>query len=196
MSAWRKARGALFFNGKSNISIRKGVQTPPHCSSHRYSTYKGLPVVDIEALRRSDASSQDVAAIGKDIRDACSRFGFFYLTGTGLTLHERNGIFKAGRQLFALSETEKRAIPSISGGFTRGYIPIGGESGSHRFEVKEAFSYGYSWEAGSPPSNPLQGPNCWPDESLLDKCDGIRLNENCCALNNHIVANRSLESGA
>ena len=61
---------------------------------------------------------------------------------------------------------DKRAIPFSSGGFTRGYIGMGEESGSDRLEVKEAFSYGYEWrednkERGTE-GNPMQGPNRWP----------------------------------
>jgi len=60
-----------------------------------------------------------------------------------------------------LNLPHKTAIPIQSGGFTRGYVGVGGESGSDLFELKEGFSYGYPW-SGSP-RNPLQGPNEWPD---------------------------------
>ncbi len=46
------------------------------------------------------------------------------------------------RRFFSLPEAKKRKIPAKKGGFTRGYIGFGGESGSHLLECKEAFSYG------------------------------------------------------
>lgn len=53
------------------------------------------------------------------------------------------GTFVFGiRRFFALPEEVKRKIPAKKGGFTRGYIGFGGESGSHLLECKEAFSYG------------------------------------------------------
>ncbi len=39
---------------------------------------------------------------------------------------------------------------------------LGGESGSQRFEIKEAFSYGYDWPTDRAPINSLTGPNVWP----------------------------------
>ncbi|CAM9955610.1 unnamed protein product, partial [Ectocarpus sp. 13 AM-2016] len=65
------------------------------------------------------------------------------------------------RRFFSLPEAAKRKIPAKKGGFTRGYIGFGGESGSHLRECKEAFSYGYPWPNDQPPNNALQGPNIW-----------------------------------
>ena len=66
-------------------------------------------------------------------------------------------------------ELENKVHP----GFIRGYIEIGGESGSDQhYEVKEAFSYGYEWEDANSKGlqssnkvkfeNRLQGHNVWP----------------------------------
>lgn len=44
---------------------------------------------------------------------------------------------------------------------------VGGESGSHRLEVKEAFSYGYNWPPDKKPVNSLTGPNVWPADEQL-----------------------------
>ncbi|CAN0478998.1 unnamed protein product, partial [Ectocarpus sp. 8 AP-2014] len=71
------------------------------------------------------------------------------------------------RRFFSLPEAEKRKIPAKKGGFTRGYIGFGGESGSHLRECKEAFSYGYPWPNDQAPNNALQGPNIWPDSDSL-----------------------------
>jgi isopenicillin N synthase-like dioxygenase len=68
---------------------------------------------------------------------------------------------------FSLPADEKRKITFAKGGFTRGYIGMGEESGSDALEVKEAFSYGYGWEAGRVPGNSMQGVNVWPDPASL-----------------------------
>eukprot|EP00808_Paulinella_micropora_P026886 g15629.t1 len=70
------------------------------------------------------------------------------------------------REYFALPEEVKSQHHIKPGGFTRGYIGIGAESGGASFEVKEGFSYGYDW-GETPPKNGLQGPNVFPDPSLL-----------------------------
>lgn len=51
-------------------------------------------------------------------------------------------VLDVSRRFFSLPDDTKRKIPVKKGGFTRGYVPFGGESGSHRLECKEAFSFG------------------------------------------------------
>eukprot|EP00966_Prymnesium_polylepis_P323013 7379238-Prymnesium_polylepis.1 len=72
----------------------------------------------------------------------------------------------ASRQFFGLPDEVKRTAvsPDGSGGFSRGYIPVGGESGLASFlELKEGFCYGWPWEsANATPSNPIAAPNTWP----------------------------------
>ncbi|CAM9628604.1 unnamed protein product, partial [Chrysoparadoxa australica] len=71
---------------------------------------------------------------------------------------------------FNLPDEEKRKIPVKNGGFTRGYIGFGQESGSSSMlECKEAFSYGFDWLESQEPENLLQGPNIWPAKELLDQ---------------------------
>ncbi len=54
-------------------------------------------------------------------------------------------------------------------GLTRGYVRMGGESGSDAYEVKEAFSYGYEWPENTDAKifNSLQGFNIWPNNLEL-----------------------------
>eukprot|EP00457_Paulinella_chromatophora_P007997 gb/GEZN01008024.1/.p1 GENE.gb/GEZN01008024.1/~~gb/GEZN01008024.1/.p1 ORF type:complete len:423 (-),score=44.63 gb/GEZN01008024.1/:125-1393(-) len=102
--------------------------------------------------------------VANQLELACRETGFFYATGHGYSAED---IFKAMREYFALSVEKKSRIPITPGGFTRGYIGIGAESGGSSFEVKEGFSYGYNWPLDCAPDNPLQGPNVLPDPSLL-----------------------------
>lgn len=54
-------------------------------------------------------------------------------------------VMSAARRFFSLPSSVKASVPSVQKeGFTRGYIPIFGESGraAEFRELKEAFSYG------------------------------------------------------
>jgi isopenicillin N synthase-like dioxygenase len=121
-----------------------------------------LPVIDLSALRQQ-SNGGGRAAMAEAVARASMDFGAFYVVGHGIPEHELKRILLASRSLFDLPFEQKSRHRIKRAGFTRGYIPIGGESGSHRFEVKEAFSYGYAWNAADEPKNPLQGPNAWPE---------------------------------
>lgn len=83
----------------------------------------------------------------------CNTFGLLKkneLSLLVLYICQHSGLLKRGwvfhsdpiRRFFALPGATKGEIPAKKGGFTRGYIGFGGESGSHLLECKEAFSYG------------------------------------------------------
>ncbi|KAF0429169.1 Clavaminate synthase-like protein [Gigaspora margarita] len=121
-----------------------------------------LPIIDFSPLEDNNLDqSKELKKIANNIDVACKRFGVFYVTTSSFQLHDQNHIFESSRQFFSLPEEKKNTIPIKSGGFTRGYIGLGNESGSHRFEVKEAFSYGYEWDPNEQPTNSLQGRNEW-----------------------------------
>ncbi|KDO25437.1 hypothetical protein SPRG_09379 [Saprolegnia parasitica CBS 223.65] len=119
-----------------------------------------LPIIDL-----SDEATA-VAALD----DAFSTFGCCYIKGHGINLEKEKHVMKAAHEVFRMPSAAKKLCerPSLGNGFIRGYIGLGGESGSELIEVKEAFSYGYEWPKDVAPSNPLQGPNVWPPSSALD----------------------------
>lgn len=123
-----------------------------------------VPQIDIRAFSES-ADEVSMQKAKEALAEACSTHGFFYVTGHRFTRSQRELVFGASKEFFDLSLEHKNKIPIKSGGFTRGYVPVGGESGSKLFELKEAFSYGYKWSGA--PTNPLQGPNEWPEASLM-----------------------------
>jgi isopenicillin N synthase-like dioxygenase len=124
-----------------------------------------LPVIDIEPFL-ANGNEAKKRPIAEQLHEACRTYGAFYLKGHGINNKAVLGNMKS---FFALSEPQKNAIAIREGGFTRGYIGMGEESGSDALEVKEAFSYGYSWEKGRTPENSMQGENVWPTaESLTD----------------------------
>lgn len=117
-----------------------------------------LPIIDISPFLNA-GKSQDKAEVALQLDNACRIFGAFYLTGHGIDTSKTISEMKS---FFSLDATAKRKISVRPGGFLRGYIGMGEESGSDALEVKEAFSYGYPWPADILPKNSMQGPNVWP----------------------------------
>ncbi|KAJ1559733.1 hypothetical protein HK405_009551 [Cladochytrium tenue] len=142
-----------------------------------------LPVVDVSGfLLGPEASTADyLAAPLPDEGDAVAassaaaalraleEYGAFQAVGHGVAADLMARAFAAAGDFFALPDTIKNSIPARTGGFSRGYIGIGGESGGTAREVKEGFSYGFPWPDGVPGTNPLEGPNVYP---LLSSADG------------------------
>jgi isopenicillin N synthase-like dioxygenase len=84
----------------------------------------------------------------EDISSACSEWGAFYFPFVVSTPCNVGQVFEY-----------THPSPKISGGFKRGYLGYGMESGSTLIEAKEGFSFGMSVKD---PLNKLQGENVWP----------------------------------
>src|SRR3989337_2137542 len=105
-----------------------------------------LPVIDLSLLESPFSSPKpSLDNIATEIQNACTKYGAFYITCSFFSTTDQILMKEACQQFFSLPSDIKSSIPIKSGGFTRGYIGMGGESGSHRLEVQEAFSYGYEW---------------------------------------------------
>ncbi len=132
------------------------------CDSNPYKPIS-LPVIDLSPLENPFSSPKSrLDKIATDVQNACTKYGAFYIICSFFSTTDQKLMKETCQQFFSLPSDIKSSIPIKSGGFTRGYIGTGGESGSHRLEVKEAFSYGYEWENNETKfENPLQGPNEW-----------------------------------
>lgn len=125
-----------------------------------------LKSVEFPVISLKDAD----AAVVPEIRRACSRLGFFYISdhdvNEGLTAEAFNQV----RTLFALPMRDKMRL--IADKNQRGYVlpyeqcldPPNQISG----DTKEAYYIGPEIPPDSPDAAlPLHGPNQWPDPSLL-----------------------------
>src|ERR1700737_5223300 len=131
----------------------------------RATSFTSIPVVDVSALRSTEAAGLDIVAaeIGKAAREV----GFFYIAGTGVgeDLFER--LLRVTKQFFALPLEEK--MRSYIGLSTchRGYVPEGEEGvETGTADLKEAFDTALDLPADDPDhlaGNPMLGPNVWPD---------------------------------
>ncbi|KAF9204348.1 hypothetical protein BGZ49_005400 [Haplosporangium sp. Z 27] len=147
-----------------------------------------IPTIDISPLLDSSSTVVQRQEVAVALLNAFTTFGVFYITSPThpvFSTTKTSQILEATTRLFALDNAQKATIPKIQpGGFTRGYVPIGGESGSATKELKEGFSYGYEWppkelEARTQKKlaqedgglNGLQGPNAWPEQEILNYLD-------------------------
>ncbi|KAG0291150.1 hypothetical protein BGZ98_003122 [Dissophora globulifera] len=141
-----------------------------------------IPTIDITPLLTPTSTRVQRQEVAVALLQAFTVYGVFYITSPShpvFTSASSAKILDATTRLFALNPSQKNQIPKIQpGGFTRGYVPIGGESGSQTKELKEGFSYGYEWPAQELEAkqrrnefNGLQGPNAWPDKETLKELD-------------------------
>ena len=203
--------------------------------SQPISDIANLPVIDISCLF-SSTNGEESDTITELIK-ACKRYGMFKVKGhqvsqlskvieASVALFKLDQEVKESIRFDSLYESDgettnesdkdasilnKKSLSDVQKkekeGFTRGYIPIFGESGRNDFkELKEAFSYGYTWSEccdinndddnddgkivsskvtdkmilkdNGKYSNPLQGENIWPEIHEIDPIDLDRNNEN------------------
>lgn len=116
-----------------------------------------VPVVDL-----ADVASPSTQAA---LADACRSHGLFRPSNHGIGADTTAEAHRAHRAVFNVLAADKLAHPIEPGGFTRGFVALGSESGDKtNLECKEAFSYGHEWSAAAPlpaAANPLQGANQW-----------------------------------
>ena len=123
-----------------------------------------LPQIDMSPLFGTDPKSR--AQIARAIDTACRDYGFFYITGHGITPATFTALESAARTFFALPPTEKARIGMDHGGRAwRGWFPLHGELTSGAPDGKEGL---YLGEELGPEDRrvvanwPLHGANLWP----------------------------------
>lgn len=117
-----------------------------------------LPIVSL------DAPDQVVA---KDIHEACTKYGFLYVSNHGILTEVTDAMSSAIQAFFALPLDAKLCIVADSN--NRGYTPFREETldPAHQTtgDTKEGLYFGREVAPDSPEAaTPLHGPNQWPDE--------------------------------
>lgn len=124
-----------------------------------------LPLIDVAPLVADTTGRHAVAA---QIGQACRDWGFFYITGHGVSAKLQQHLDTFSRQFFALDEQQKMAISMARGGRAwRGYFPTGGELTSGQPDLKEGIYFGAELGTDHPlvqAGTPLHGPNLFPAE--------------------------------
>jgi isopenicillin N synthase-like dioxygenase len=123
-----------------------------------------LPVID---LTREHRNPQARGELARELDDACSRFGFFYLVGHGLDTALPERLLELARDFFARDDAEKQRIHMSRGGRAwRGYFPVGGELTSGTPDLKEGLYFGTELGDDDPrvqAGTPLHGRNLFPE---------------------------------
>jgi isopenicillin N synthase-like dioxygenase len=84
--------------------------------------FTSIPTIDIANI---DGSLDERKAIAKEIYDACSSCGFFYIKNTGIPESAMSDVFALLKRFFALDLDTKMDAHSQKNPAIRGYEPMG-----------------------------------------------------------------------
>jgi isopenicillin N synthase-like dioxygenase len=129
-----------------------------------------LPIIDLGALRKGDASSR--IELSRELDTCCQDHGFFYVVGHGIEARLRESVFAQSRAFFALPVEVKSRWHIDRSRIRRGYDPVGWQSlePGQPADLKESFYLGVDRSPDDPlvaACTPNHGPNQWPSESLV-----------------------------
>lgn len=138
--------------------------------------FRSIPIIDL--TKSFSSSITDRQAVAQEINEACTKVGFFYITGHGIPKEVCDGVLKLAHRFFhELPQESKEAIHMKQNDYFRGYEPAAFSSVNNftSKETKEAFNWGY--ESGLDPTGgdgkyvELDGKseavNMWPSEKEL-----------------------------
>ncbi len=135
--------------------------------------FDAIPILDVSKFRHGGTAGLE--AIAEELRGYLEHVGFLYIKGHGVPRHSVEAVREAGRRFHALPREEKLKI-KLDRNF-RGYIPINTSTIVTSSVAKvtkpnqsESLMLMHEVAADDPAATagkPLQGPNQWPDESLV-----------------------------
>ncbi|MET3233452.1 UNVERIFIED_ORG: isopenicillin N synthase-like dioxygenase [Burkholderia sp. 1263] len=123
-----------------------------------------IPIIDFAGVRAGDPQALQRAA--REIREACTTIGFFYIVNHGVPQATIDAAAQAARTFFAFPvETKRRAAVNHR---HRGFNALGDATmyQATRPDYKEFFSIGLELPEDDPDvlaGQALRGPNNWPD---------------------------------
>jgi isopenicillin N synthase-like dioxygenase len=144
--------------------------------------FSSIPVIDISALRGSDAAAK--AATAAEIGRACETVGFFYIAGHGIPEAMIEHTYALSRKFHYSSPEQKACVHLRNSPGTRGWVPISSEdddgdpelyrlvepSPDHDYLTKPRLHAAFDVALELPQDDPdfLAGnlmlvPNQWPD---------------------------------
>ncbi|GAB3626487.1 oxidoreductase [Pandoraea terrae] len=123
-----------------------------------------IPVIDLQGVRNRDRAATEQVA--REIREACTRSGFFYIRNHGVPVETLARAQAAARTFFAHPrETKQRVAVNQR---HRGFNALGDATmyQATKPDFKEFFSIGLELPEDDPAvlaGEALRGPNNWPD---------------------------------
>jgi isopenicillin N synthase-like dioxygenase len=84
-----------------------------------------IPTVNISAFLDPNASEQAKNEVVENVRDACTTYGFFHMTGHGVTDKMRQGMLECTKRFFDLPMDDRMevCVQKSMGRSFRGYEP-------------------------------------------------------------------------
>ncbi|MFI8480807.1 isopenicillin N synthase family dioxygenase [Pseudomonas sp. NPDC078700] len=124
-----------------------------------------LPLIDISGLRSNLLS--DRMKVADELREACQRCGFFYITNHGIDPQLIRAVQEQSEQFFALPSSNKLAVSKTLSPCNRGYEPLRAQTleADSPPDLKEGFYIGVHLDEDNPrvlAGRFNQGPNQWP----------------------------------
>ncbi len=121
-----------------------------------------IPVIDAGDLSGNDPDK--IVSVGRAMRDAAERIGFFYVSNHGVPRTTVERAFTASKEFFARPESEKRQAEIDER--HRGYLAVGQAKmyPGAKIDLKESYLWGLELDANDPDvrsGKPLMGPNNW-----------------------------------
>lgn len=86
--------------------------------------FDSIPVIDLGGMRSGDI--HDRKKVATDIREACTRVGFFYIENHGIAKELVDEVFRMAENFFGLPFEQKMDIFIDNSPNFRGYTPVGG----------------------------------------------------------------------
>jgi len=128
----------------------------------RTATADEVPVLDLAPL----IGGADLTGLARQLREACTATGFFYVRQHGIDPGLSAAAFAATRRYFALPLAER--LPHRIDQYMRGFMPQGiNQHPGFVPDRKESFEIGMDLPPDHPDvvaGLPLHGPNRWPAE--------------------------------
>lgn len=135
--------------------------------------FSHIPILDVSALHGGDPEA--IRATAATLRSYLSNIGFLYVVGHAIPPAHVEAVREAGKRFFALPEEQKAAL-KIDKNF-RGYLAFAGSTivtssvaTVSKPNQSESIFFMHEVDARDPKAlaaKPLQGPNQWPDETVL-----------------------------
>ncbi|KAF5319913.1 hypothetical protein D9611_011057 [Ephemerocybe angulata] len=134
--------------------------------------FKDVPVIDLAHIFSDDPSFRK--GLVSQIRDACIRVGFFYVSNHGIPEEVIADALAGAKQFFALPLETKMEIENKKQPNFKGYCPLlsGNNDPYGAGDLQEGFQFG--WEAldnkgvqDESISGAMTGANVWPSEATV-----------------------------
>jgi isopenicillin N synthase-like dioxygenase len=169
-------------NGGHESSLAAALNAQEYLQSRLTSTsettsFRSIPIIDL--TRSFSSLLSDRQAVAQEINQACTKVGFFYITGHRIPNDVCDRVLTLAHRFFhELPQESKEAIHMKHSKYFRGYEPAAFSSVNNftSKETKEAFNWGY--ESGLDPTGgdgkyvELDGSsegavNLWPKEEEI-----------------------------